>query len=163
MGELRNTNLEFALVANNLPKGVAVDVTGQMGPTEENIDEDTIKVGREILQNTKMIKMKLNQSLIRILSCPRLIKSSGYLLYLLLISSCTLSNLTRNNHRFADADQQTSLKIDVGTSVVVKSQEQTQFDDDSYKEPVSSKPEVVQHQPRERNMKRSDCRDQKDL
>ena len=46
LGELQNTNLdEFTQVVNNLPKGVAVDLTGQVGPTEENIDDDTILVG----------------------------------------------------------------------------------------------------------------------
>ena len=40
--ELQNTSLD---VVNNLPIRVAVDLPGQVGPTEENIDDDTIMVG----------------------------------------------------------------------------------------------------------------------
>ena len=46
LGEIQNTNLdEFTQVVDNLPKGVAVDLTGQVGPTEDNIVDDTIMVG----------------------------------------------------------------------------------------------------------------------
>ena len=46
VGELQNTTLdEFTQVVNDLPEGVAVDLAGQVGPTEENIDDDTIMVG----------------------------------------------------------------------------------------------------------------------
>ena len=39
MGELQNANLD---VVDNHPKGVAVDLTSQIVPTKENIDEDTV-------------------------------------------------------------------------------------------------------------------------
>ena len=45
--EVQNTNLNFFTQEgwhDNLPKGVAVDLKGQIGPNEENIDEDTIMV-----------------------------------------------------------------------------------------------------------------------
>ena len=38
LGELWNTNLDdFTQVVDNLPKDVAVDLTGQIGPTEKKI------------------------------------------------------------------------------------------------------------------------------
>ena len=46
LGELQNTSLdEFTWVVNNVPKGVAVDLTGQVGLTGENIDDDIIMMG----------------------------------------------------------------------------------------------------------------------
>ena len=46
LGELQNTSRdEFTQVVSGLPKGVTVDLTGQVGPTEKNIDDDTIMVG----------------------------------------------------------------------------------------------------------------------
>ena len=46
LGELPNKYLNvFTQVVDNLPKGVAVDLTSQTGPNEENIDDDTIVVG----------------------------------------------------------------------------------------------------------------------
>ena len=50
-----------------------------------------------------------------------------------------------------DIDQETLVKIDVDTSFVVNSQEQIQSED-TYKEPVSSKPENIQHQPDQRGL-----------
>ena len=45
MGELQDRNLDvFTQVVGNLPRGVTVDLTGQAGPGEEYIDEDTIVV-----------------------------------------------------------------------------------------------------------------------
>ena len=140
-------------MVDNLPKSVAVDLTGQMaqlkrtwmktvmaGPPDETDPSGELE---KILQNTTVIEMHQNQSLIRILSCPSLIKSYGYLLYLLLISSCTNFKPDQKQPPVRDSAQETPLKIDVDTSVVDKSQEQTQFDEDSYQEPVSSKPDVV--------------------
>ena len=46
LGELQNTNHGvLTQVVDSLPKGVPVDLTGRIGPNEENIDEDTIMMG----------------------------------------------------------------------------------------------------------------------
>ena len=46
VGEVQHTNLDvFTQVIDNIPKFVAVDLTGQVGPKEENIDDDMIVVG----------------------------------------------------------------------------------------------------------------------
>ena len=74
-------------MVDNLPKGVAVDLTGQMGPTEENIDDNTIMEGPpdetdpsgepENPPEHESDQDAPESESDQILSCPSLIKSYG--------------------------------------------------------------------------------------
>ena len=143
LGELQNTSLdEFTQVVNNLPKGV--DLTGQVGPTEENNFDDTIMV--RPLEETETsgeaedpsehgseeVEPESDQNP----SASASDQVSRLPVVPAVDPEVSESKTVQKQSPAHDSDLKSQVETDAGTSVVAKSQDQTQFNKASPRESV---------------------------